>query len=624
MKTIALVGNPNVGKTTLFNVLTNSKCHIGNWPGVTVKKRWGYISDKYTREKIKLVDLPGIYSLSAVTPEEIVTHTYLIKHKPDKIINIVDASNLERNLYLTVELIEMGFDVVIALNMVDIAKKRGIIVDVKKLSKLLGVKVIPIIARTSKNIDVLVNALKEKQTINFKLNYGKQIESLISSIKSKLTKNCKNLKFERWMAIYYLLGDKPIFDVLGCLDISIHTNKNLILSIYKIRNMFVKSILKKVTNTIKTNKHEYILDSLFLNKYLSIPSFFVIILSVYLLTFSLSSPINNLILTVLNMISNYFNGSDIFSVLFRDAVIQGIGNIFTFIPMIFILFFLFAILQDFGYMARVAFVWDSIMSKFGLNGKSFISFLLGLGCNVPAIMSTRNISNKNERLTTILVNPLIPCSARILIFSFITSLFFDPFLSSLIVVSLIFMGLFLAIFSAWLFNKFLFKSKFKGLLIELPPYQIPSLKNAFSYALTNTYEFISKAGTFIFLFTLILWFLNEFPSNNESYLIIFGKFISFLFKPLGFDWRLSVALISGIFAKEIVISSLNILYGTGLHLLGFKTLLSFLVFSAIYSPCLATIVVIKNETNSWKWALFSIIYSFVLAYLITLGVKLIF
>lgn len=671
LQTIAIIGNPNVGKTTLFNLLTGSRYHVGNWPGVTVDKKYGSLNlDQFENrhknekelknKKYNVVDLPGVYNLSSVSPEEIIAHTYIVKEKPDVVIDVVDGTNLERNLYLALELLEMGVNTIIALNMMDTVNSKGIKIDIEKLKKILGVPVIPIVASTGRNIDQIFDAIIDttsrdnlKKRKPMKIEYGDEIEKKLESIEKDISKNCNvEKKDARWLSVYYLLGDTPVLNTIGCNIKKIReeennekennneevksrrskkeSESNYVIKISDARYGFIRSVILETVKRSKENRKMFsdVLDGIVLNKWLSIPIFLVVMYLVYFLAFDLSSPFGDWISSGMGYLSQLTNTyvSGIIGALVGQGILPGVGNVLIFIPTIFILFLVLGILEDFGYMSRAAFVADRLMSKVNLHGKSFISFILGFGCNVPAIMSTRSIENKNERLLTILINPLIPCSARILIFIFIASIFFSGQIAGIVVLSLILLGVLLAISTAYLFSKTILKKKGMGFIIELPMYQTPSAKTVTLYAWDKTKRFIIKAGTVIFVSSIVIWALSLYPSEQNSYIMMLGKLIQPIFAPLGFDWKLSVALLTGFAAKEIVISTLGVLFASGGKIAISTALQSafpsifhvygFLVFTLIYTPCLATVAVIKQETGKWKWALFTIAYSFTLAWVL--------
>jgi len=640
LPTIAIIGNPNVGKTTLFNVLTGSQRHVGNWPGVTVEKKWGML--KHSKKKYQVVDLPGVYNLSSISPEEVIAHTYLIRDKPAIVIDVVDSTNLERNLYLALELREMGINTIIALNMIDVANDKRIEINIKKLEERLGIPLIPIVAKTGRNISQLINVIEEninKKQIPLRIKYPKIIESKLEMVGKKLAKRCAASKKDlRWLSVYLLLGDTPVLKAMECdlnklvsyVDNENNKEVNYIIKVSDARYGFIRSlIIESVKRDIKTRKmFSDILDKIVLNKWLSIPIFLIVMYLVYFFAFDLSAPLGDLISSAMDYVSmitlQYLPG--LLGLLFAQGIFPGVGNVLVFIPTIYILFLVLGILEDFGYMSRAAFIADRLMSKIGLHGKAFISFILGFGCNVPAIMSTRSIGDKNERLLTILVNPLIPCSARILIFIFIASIFFSGQMAGIVILSLVLTGVGLAMGMSYLFSKTILKKKSMGFIIELPMYQTPSLKTVTLYAWDKTKRFIVKAGTIILLSSIVIWGLMVYPSEQNSFLMMLGKLIQPIFAPLGFDWKLSVALLTGFAAKEIVISTLGVLFASGSQMAISTALKSafpsifhvygFLVFTLVYTPCLATVAIIKQETGKWKWALFTIAYSFVLAWIL--------
>lgn len=576
----------------MFNALTGKNQGVGNWPGKTIEKKTG----KLRNNDIEIVDLPGTYSISAFSAEEVIAREFIIKEKPDAVINIIDGSNLERNLYLTVQLLELGANVVIALNMMDIARSKGFEISIEKLSKILSVPVVPIIANKEKGIDELIEKtlgiINRPRTKKLKINYR------------KISKNSKD---------------------------------SIELEMANIRYEYITGIVKKVVNKKEVSKtsNSDKLDNILTNKWLGIPLFLLFTYVLYQVVFSVGAPFVEFIQDILVVLTNNtkeilltYNLPNWVTSLITSGIMQGVGNVLVFLPNIALLFFVIAFLEDSGYMARVAFVMDRLMRAIGLQGKSFISLVIAFGCSVPAIMATRTIENQRDRVVTILINSLIPCSARIAVFGFIAGAFFVPDLAAQVVWSMVVISFTLVVLMSWLF-KLLFPSKEASLfVIELPPYQLPSIKGLIIHTWLRTKMFIKKAGSFIVLATIVLWFLASNPSgavygSEESYIGQLGHLLSPVFSPLEIDWKGTVALISGFFAKEIVISSFAVLYGA--EDIGLQQTLStewtalqayvFMIFTLLYIPCLATVTVIKNETGSWKWTLFAIAYTLVLAWI---------
>lgn len=658
MPIYALAGNPNAGKTSLFNLLTGSRQYVGNWSGVTVEKKTGFMKDN---SKIQIVDLPGIYSLSPFSIEEKIASQFLVNEDIDTLINIVDASNLERNLYFTVQLLEFGKSVVMSLNMMDVADAYGIHIDVPKLEEKLGIPIISMMVRKGQGYHELVRLLNGKvPQPDFKIKYKPVVESAIDKIIS-LIQDLPLLKKHnsRWIALQLLEGNSVIEQLIKEEDLqktiqSIKKQADSELSqsieqeIREERYLWISKLLEEIMITDFLMKKTWTdrIDTLVTNKWLGIPIFLIFLYLTFQITFSwigaplqelldawFSGPVSDGVKTLLIAIG----AAEWLIDLVVDGIIAGVGGVLVFIPQIFVLFFIISFLEDSGYMARAAFIMDKTMSKIGLNGKAFIPMIVGFGCNVPGIMSTRTMEQPKERLITILLSPFMSCSARLAVYALFTSIFFRQY-QSIVVLSLYVLGIILAIILGFIFKRFLLKEEEGLFVIELPPYRVPMLKSL----LINTWDkgksFIKKAGTVIFSMAVFLWFLANFSWNgmvenmNESLLAALGGVIAPIFAPLGFGtWQSGVALISGFMAKEIVVSTMSIVYGTGgetiTHL---STIIqssftplsayAFMVFVLLYTPCMATLVVMKKETGSWKWPLFSIGYSFftawVLAFLI--------
>lgn len=660
---IALVGNPNSGKTTLFNALTGSRQYVGNWPGVTVEKKEGRL--KYNNEEVTIVDLPGIYSLSPYSLEEIIARNYIVEEEPDVVVNIVDASNIERNLYLSLQLIELGKPVIIALNMMDMAEKMEIKIKVKELSKLLGVPIVPIIANKKKGINELLDATLKvaKGEIKYKVcivDYGKDIEEKILETVEELKENPISKKYNlRWLAIKVIEEDEKVLKMLGIESKkeSCETDEVLLFDDYEsiIADKRYQFISKIVSKTVKKPKDEKIttsdkIDKILTNKWLGIPIFIAMMYMVFYMTFNIGNIFLDMIdaffsETVSGWASNALEAvgaAEWLKSLIVDGIIGGVGGVLTFLPNIIILFIFISILEDSGYMARVAFIMDRAMRKIGLNGKAFIPMLMGFGCNVPAIMGTRTLDNEKERIASILINPFMSCGARLPVYILFASVFFTGN-EGLVVFSLYILGILVAIIVGLIFKKTLFKGEGAPFVMELPPYRIPTLKGIFIHVWERVKGYLMKAGTIIFAASIILWFLLGYnfsgPADiTESIGASVGKAIAPIFIPLGFgNWRAALSLVTGLLAKEVVISNMAIIYGLGEtvaeaalegDITGFASTLfntfnqltayAFMVFVLLYTPCVATIGVIKRETNSWKWTFFSMAYQFVVAWVVAM------
>lgn len=668
--TVALAGNPNSGKTTLFNSLTGSRHSVGNWPGVTVERKEGKV--KYEDADITAVDLPGTYSLSPYSIEEIVARNYVVEGNPDLVINIVDASNIERNLYLTTQLIELGKPIIIALNMMDVAEKRGIIIDTAKLSKELGVPVVPIIATKKEGIKELLDTVvkvKDNKEVALpnQIDYGKKAEEIISAKMEEIKDNPKTDKDNlRWTALKVLEEDEAVLKSLGIemsdeedeidfedMDLSGEINleddmESLIADKkYNYISKIINKSVKKPKERVLTLSDK--VDQVVTNKWLGLPIFGLLMYAVFSLTFGIGDifiefieeGFDNLSEMAMNLLASAGTAEWLQS-LIGDGIISGVGAVLSFLPVIIILFIAISLLEDSGYMARVAFIMDRAMRKIGLSGKAFVPLLMGFGCTVPAIMGTRTLEDENDRLATILVSPFMSCGAKLPIYILFAGIFF-PGNEANIVFSLYILGIIVAILSALLFKKTIFKSKATPFVMELPPYRKPTFKTTGLSVWERIKAYIVRAGTIIFAASIIIWFITGFnfsgPSElSDSFGASIGRVIAPIFKPLGFgNWQSGISLITGLLAKEAVISTMAIIYGLGEavgeaaiegDVLGFASTLrdvgfdmvssyAFMVFSLLYTPCIAVIAVIKRETNSWKWTLFSFVYQLLVAWGVT-------
>lgn len=574
MINIALLGNPNVGKTTLFNSLTGSNQRVGNWAGVTVDKKEGYFNN------FNIVDLPGIYAMDTYSNEEKVSKEFLENGQVDLILNIIDASNIDRNLYLTMQLKQFKKPIILAVNMIDVSEKKGIHIDYEKLGQLLNVVVIPI--QASKEIGI------------------EKVKTALSSINKNKIDNTD----------YSFSSEKETY-------------------------AYIEDLLSKCTKTSKNSKKHIKenLDNIMLNPWFAYPIFFAIMALMFQVTFSwIGQPLSDLLDSLLNdslvpIIEGWINNySPWFQSLILDGIVGGVGGIVVLLPVILSLFACITILEDSGYMARVAFLMDKIMRKMGLSGKAFIPMIVGFGCSVPAIMSARTLESEKDRKLTALLVPLMSCNARLPVYSIFASVFFPKYVG-LVVASLYFLGIILAFILGIIFKHLIFKNEEEPLLIELPEYKLPSLKNLFVQLYEKSKNFLIKAGTLIFAMSIILWFLSNFNFSgmtdvNDSILASIGGFIAPIFKPLGFgNWQSSVSLLTGLIAKETVVSSMGVIFAGNLEVmlpLHFTALsaLSFMVFILLYTPCITAVGTMKKEFGT-KITLFSITYQLILAWSIS-------
>ncbi|TCZ78719.1 ferrous iron transport protein B [Paenibacillus albiflavus] len=654
MSSIALAGNPNCGKTTLFNAFTNAKQHVGNWPGVTVEKKEGVVS--FQGNKYVLVDLPGTYSLGAYSEDEIVARDYIIKENPSVVINVVDASNIERNLYLTIQMIEMGANVVIALNMIDEAKQKNIEIDIKALSEALGVPVIPTVASKAEGLSELiktaVSVYDKPNTINV-LNYGNELNQLISNVQSLLSPYNPKLEYPiEWIAVKLIENDayisKAIQDQVDpqilqqiqelidayTEEVGFEPEISLVDRRYTHITDLLQNCMQKPELTMDTTSDK--IDRIVTNKYFGIPIFAAIMFLLYELTFIVGAGMQDKLSEWFDLGGQWLSGqledmgANSFLVGFlNDGIIGGVGAVLTFVPLIAVMYFLIGLLEDSGYMARAAYVMDRLMRALGLHGKTFVSMIISTGCNVPGIMSTRTLDSKKDRMVAILVNPFISCGARLPIYVVFVAAFFSAY-QGLILFSLYALGIVVALLFGKLFSSTIFKGEVSYFVMELPPYRLPSLKNVLLLMWEKASSFIKKAGRVILPFVIILWVLSIFPLSAEQYsdqtiLGRIGGFVAPIFDPAGFGtWQASISLVCGIIAKETTVAVMGMAYsgvGEGTDLVSaiqqvFTPLsaMAFMVMSLLYTPCVATLAIIRKETNSWKWTIFSATYTFVVGY----------
>lgn len=655
--TIGFIGNPNCGKTTLFNTYTGANLKVANWPGVTVEKKESRFL--YHNQTYRLVDLPGTYSLTSFTMEEQVAREYILSSAVDVIINVADASLLERSLYLTLQLIELQKPVILALNMMDVVQKRGIKLDIAKLSALLGIPIVPVSAKHKSGLDMLMHEaarFKNKNrggadTIQAKsackkppICYSAMIEEKISTVTAALQKKYPKLKNPRWYALKILENDPVISEAYP-----LHIHKtNYEKQIISQRFNFIETIIKKtVTHKNKTTTLTDRIDNILTDKWLGLPIFLLIMAAVFFLTFTVGGWMKGYFETGLLLFSSAFsnmlytlNVSPVLCSLLLDGIIAGVGGILTFLPNIFILFLCLSFLEDSGYMARIAYVMDGIMGKIGLSGKAFIPMVLGFGCTVPAIMASRTLENKRDRFKTMLVTPFISCSARLPIYILFAEMFF-PSHAMLTAYSMYVLGIGVAIFTVLLIRIFgKNQSSSQPLLIELPDYKLPGLQNIRIYVLGKIKEYLTRAGTVIFIASILMWILLHFgPAGytadiTATYGSLLGEWLIPYFAPLGLGyWQIILAVIAGISAKEVVVSSCVVLFAVEnittaagissfsaiLRAMGFgpANALSMMVFCLLYIPCIAALATIKKESKSWPWMLFSAGFQITAAWLVS-------
>lgn len=579
MKTIALLGNPNVGKTTLFNALTGSNQYVGNWAGVTVEKKEGYLG-----KDIKIVDLPGIYAMDTFSNEEKVSKEFLTDGNVDLIVNIVDGSKLERNLYLTSQLTQFNKPILLIVNMIDVAKAKGIDINFHKLSKELGVTIMPISASKGTGIEALKNFIGKND---------------YSSLDLSINKKHNFLKMNEKETYAY------------------------------IENLLKTSIEGKKDNTITTTEK---IDKLVLNKFLAYPIFLGLLFLIFKFTFEwVGGPLQEVLDgfvggTLVSWIQiPLANSSAWFQSLIIDGIIGGVGSVIVFLPIILALFLGITFLEDSGYMARAAFIMDKLMRKLGLSGKAFIPLIMGFGCSVPGIMAARTLESEKDRKLTSLIVPFMSCNARLPVYGLFTAALFTAN-EALVILGLYLLGISVAFIIALIFKNTLFKKDEEPFIIELPEYKLPELKNLLIHTWEKGKGFLKKAGTLIFSISVIVWFLSNFNMGgmtdiNTSFLSSIGRFINPIFAPLGFaSWENSVALLTGLMAKEVVVGTLGVLYTGDLVAqiaANFTTItgLSFLVFTLLYTPCVSVIATMKKEFGG-KFALFSVVYQFVVAWIV--------
>jgi len=706
--TVAIAGNPNSGKTTIFNNLTGTRHRVGNWAGVTVEKKEGFVSHDGT--DITFVDLPGTYSLSAYSMEEVIARRFVVEEHPDVVVNVLDAANLERNLYLTTQILELGTKVILVMNMVDTAKKRGIFIDMERLAKLTGVTVVETVGNRNKGTDeiiqAVINSCESKNTSHIRLSYGDDLERHIKEVSDTLStdkKLCSNYS-ARWLSVKLFEKDKEVLNFLDGNPL-----KNDILKLMSKAHQHMEELYGNDSEAImaehrygfihglcKELMHKSVedriivsdkIDMFLTNRLLGIPIFLGIMWLMFTATFTLGEIPMGWIESLFAVLSNVVRATmpaGLLRDLIVNGIITGLSGIIIFLPNIMILFLFISFFEDTGYMARAAFIMDRVMHTIGLHGKSFIPLLMGFGCNVPAIMATRTLESKRDRILSILINPYISCNARLPIYVLFAGAFF-PDNANNIIFSLYILGICVSILSGMLFKKLFFKGESEPFIMELPPYRLPTLRGTAIHMWDKGVIFIKKIWRVVMVGAVLVWFLGNFPENikysrnyngeinnieasyrtkiansgnglreklerekeskisdvvnqqksehqEKTYIGKLGKFIVPVFKPLGFDWKNSVSLICGFVAKEIVVSTHGVLFKVGegadedntslvealreSHMTPL-TAYAFMVFTLLYTPCLATVGIMKKETGGWKWTSFSITYSLVIAWMLS-------
>ena len=645
-----LAGNPNVGKSTIFNHLTGMKQHVGNWPGKTVEQKSG--SFEFDNYDIEIIDLPGNYSLTPYSVEEQVSRDAIIHEENDAVINVIDAENIQRNLYLTLQIMETGANTILAVNLLNYAEDAGFKINLKKLEETLGIPIVVVDAREGTGLNELVRATikaaNHPKDCSSRLTYGFELDDHVNEVKGLFP----NLKIgsapDSWTAIKLLEGDDEVIDIAEkssdkqnlqkVNNIRRHLegilNDNVDDAFINARYAEIDSIMKICVKKPGAGKKTLTdkIDDIVTNRILGIPIFLIVIYGVFQLTYTIGGPFQDLIDEAFTMLIDSITpilGDGLASSFVLNGVIGGVGSILTFIPIIFILFFLLSLIEDVGYLARAAFVIDRAMYKImGLSGKAFIPMILGFGCDVTGIMATRTLANESDRISTMLALPFISCSARIPIYALFTAVFFVSNQAE-ITFGLYILGMIVAIIVARLLKRTAFSEESAPFIMELPPYRLPTLKSAGLHMWERGSLFIKKAGTIILGTSIIVWLLGNLPPGVEegsvqSIIGMFGNIIAPIFAPLGFGfWQAAVAIVFGIMAKEIVVSTFGTLFGVGED--GISTVLpslftplsslSFMVFTLLYVPCFACLGAIKEESNSWKWMGVCVVTCCVIAYI---------
>ncbi|TLU81546.1 MAG: ferrous iron transport protein B [Chlorobium sp.] len=693
---IALAGNPNCGKTSLFNALTGAHQKVGNFSGVTVEKHEGYLD--YKGYRIRVVDLPGIYSLTPYSPEEIVTREYLIKETPDVVVNVLEGPNLERNLLLTTQLMELEVDFLVALNMIDEVEEKGIVVEIKQLQKLLGCHIIPTSAKKSRGLDSLLDHIirvsrKDIEISKNKLFFRPEVEASVDKIAAMLTHQKELGGYNaRWLAIKLLENDREVYHEVQCYPVWVKIE--LVLQealreaermydsepemlITEDRHAFIRGAMQECVRQpggVKTSASDYI-DMVVLNRVLGLPIFLLVVWAIFQMTFTLGSPLMSalefLFGALATAIAPLLPNETLRSVVI-DGIIAGVGGVLVFLPNIVLLFIGLSFLEASGYMARAAFVIDRVMHRFGLHGKSFIPMITGFGCSIPAIMATRTLKSRTDRLVTIMIIPFMSCGAKLPVYVLLTGAFFAPDVAANVMFGIYLLGIVIGLWTAWILKSTVLKSDSEPFVMELPPYRWPTFTSVFFQAKVKSLMYLKKAGTLILSAVIIIWAVSNYPHNvalekelsaesaqiarsgvaaaekmklqNRLELRIkseqleyslagrAGKVLEPLIRPLGFDWRIGIALVTGLTAKEVVVSTLGTIYSIGqsngapVELKSIlrqdpsfsqATALSLMVFVLLYIPCVAALGVMKKEVGRWRPVLLYSLYSLSVAWIVS-------
>ncbi len=675
---LAIAGNPNSGKSTIFNALTGGRQKVSNYPGVTVEQKIGKVN--LDGVEMEIIDLPGTYSLTAISEEEVVARNYIIENQPDIVIDIVDASNLERNLYLTVQLAELGVPIIVVLNMMDIARSRGMKIDTDRLSQLLGLPTVQTIGNKKEGIDQLkkkiLEVVQNPEICSFvKVNYGTEVEKTIATIENRLSLPERYKKISRWFTIKLIENDSVIVDLLknrypqdNELWETLEAEQNRLVKLYRDppeiliadrRYGYISGIIQEVVKFGASLRHDIsdYIDMIVINPVIGLPVFLVVMYLIFYLTFTLGDYPTHLLAVGFTKLGDYVSsfwpaGTDSpLKSLLVEGIIGGVGGVITFLPNILLLFLGIAILEDTGYLARAAFIMDRFMHKIGLHGKSFIPMLIGFGCSVPAILATRILDDKRERFITIMIIPLMSCSARLPIYALFIPAFFPKEYQAPMLWLIYITGIVFAIILAKILGAVVFKGESIGLVMELPPYRLPTINVLLSHMWNRSWLYLKKAGTIILAISIILWALMSYPKpsankippveDKRTYELKYsiagrlGDVIAKVSTPLGFDWRVGTALVGAIAAKEVFVAQMGILFSVDSQdedegkieetlreklQRTYTPLQAFciMIFCLLSAPCLATLAVTKQETGSWAYAIGQFLGLTVLAYFVTL------